>query len=107
MDFSILVFDFGHAVRAKSLRIIKKIGDNVNDIRNWGCAVFALTQLAEGNLEGYVVHKTNSWDVTAGFLLIEEAGGLITNHKNQHWSIDETSFLASNGNLHNQILELL
>ena len=54
-----------------------------------------------------IIQSANSWDIAASFLLIEEAGGRVTNHKNNEWSIDEPAFLASNGRLHESLIKIL
>ncbi len=106
--FALVVYDFGHTAREKSMACIKKAAPYTVDVRNFGCAVYALSSVAQGNAEGYIIHKTNSWDVAAGFLLITEAGGRVTNHEGTPYNLTgERAFVASNGKLHNFFLSLL
>ncbi|MCB0113008.1 MAG: hypothetical protein KDD84_02920, partial [Caldilineaceae bacterium] len=51
----------------------------------------------------------NPWDVAAGKLLIEEAGGIVTNYSNEPYQLGHRSCLASNGQmaLHQALLENL
>ena len=107
LEFSIAVVDFGHTARQKSLDFIRNISQKIVDIRNYGCAVYGLALVAQGDIDAYVIQKTNSWDVSAGFLLIEEAGGKVTNHSNGKWLLNEKAFVASNGKIHDKILGYL
>ena len=107
LDFSFIILDFNSRSRQKSAGIVKKLSSTLVDIRNFGCAVYGLTEVANGNIDAYIIQKTNSWDLAASFLLIEEAGGRVANHKNNEWSIDEPTFRASNGSTHESLIKIL
>ena len=107
MDFAFIILDMNNRARMKSVKFVEKLSSSLADIRNFGCAVYGLAEVAQGNIDAYVIQKTNSWDVAASFLLVEEAGGKVTNHKNNKWSIDEESFIVSNGKLHNALLKYI
>ncbi|MBI2656299.1 hypothetical protein HYX03_00995 [Candidatus Woesearchaeota archaeon] len=47
---------------------------------------------------------TNEWDVAAGFLLVEEAGGKITNLNGEKWSFKGRQYVISNGKIHKELL---
>ena len=64
----------------------------------WGYAL-----LAEGAAEAMIEVDLNSWDAAAPFVLIEEAGGRVTDFDGRR-AIDSGSFLATNGLLHDEIL---
>ena len=107
LDFSFIILDFNSRSRQKSAMIVRKLSSTLVDIRNFGCAVYGLTEIANGNIDAYIIQKTNSWDIAASFLLIEESGGRVTNHKNDAWSIDEPAFLASNSKLHEKLINII
>ena len=67
----------------------------------WGYAL-----LAEGGAEAMVEVGLNAYDAAAPFLLVEEAGGRVTDFAGRR-AIDSGTFLASNGHLHEVILETL
>jgi histidinol-phosphatase len=67
----------------------------------WGYAL-----LAEGAAEAMIEVDLNSWDTAAPMVLIEEAGGRVTDFAGRR-AIDSGSFLATNGLLHDTVLERL
>lgn len=105
LNFYMVGFDFPPAKRHHSLGFLNNIKEHIVDIRDFGCAVYQAALLAEGKLDAYVIQKTNSWDIAAGFLIIEEAGGKVTNFEGKKWNLNDNSFVATNGLLHKEILE--
>ena len=83
---------------------MKKFVNKKIDLRNFGCAVYALLLMACGMGEGYIILSTHEWDVAAGFLLVEEAGGKVTGIKGEKYDLGKNEFVVSNGKLHNEIL---
>ncbi len=51
--------------------------------------------------------KLNPWDMAAGALLVKEAGGTITDFKGENFSIYGDELVASNGLLHDRLIEVL
>ena len=73
-----------------------------------GGASFNTCQLAKGCLDAYILADVKPWYVAAGFLIVKEAGGKVSNFDGSEWAIkDKKDVFASNGKIHNQILELL
>lgn len=67
-------------------------------------ATFA--QIARGALDGAVTPKRpNSWDSLAGAQLVRTAGGIITDIDGERWTTDSDSMVASNGLIHEELLE--
>jgi len=66
----------------------------------FGCAVYAAVMVAEGRSDAFVIFKTNSWDIAAGFLLIEEAGGKITSFRGKPWTPHLGNYVAAAPSLH-------
>jgi histidinol-phosphatase len=64
----------------------------------WGYAL-----LAEGAAEAMIEVDLSAWDVAAPFLLVEEAGGKVTDFQGRR-ALDSGTFLATNGHLHDEIL---
>ena len=91
----------------KKMDMIKKIKGKVYDIRVLGCAVYGYTSIAKGNADAFLSPLTNSWDVAAGALIVEEAGGKVTNFKGKEWDLKQDNFIASNGRLHGGLLKML
>jgi myo-inositol-1(or 4)-monophosphatase len=57
-------------------------------------------------LDGYWEFKLNPWDTSAGYLLVEEAGGRITHFDGGKFTLDSRAVLATNGLIHDEMEEL-
>jgi myo-inositol-1(or 4)-monophosphatase len=79
----------------------------VQGIRRAGAAILDLAHLADGRLDAYWEMHLNPWDWAAGWLMVEEAGGMVTDTHGAPWSLEKTTVAASNGHLHQQFLALL
>jgi myo-inositol-1(or 4)-monophosphatase len=107
LDFSFIVFDSSTKGKRKKMRFMRTLSTMLFDERMVGCAIVAAAWLAEGTIDSYVIFKTNAWDIAAGFLLIEEAGGKITDFNGKKWTPHEGSYVASNKHLHQKMLKLV
>jgi myo-inositol-1(or 4)-monophosphatase len=76
----------------------------VQGIRRAGSAVLDLAHLACGRLDGYWEMHLRPWDWAAGWLLVEEAGGQVTDMRGEPWSLASNDIAASNGLLHPEFL---
>lgn len=76
-------------------------------IRRLGSAALDLAYVACGRLDGFWEVNLNPWDVAAGKIIIEEAGGKITDFYGSKFSIYTKGVLASNGLIHEQMLEVI
>ncbi|MDD2335432.1 MAG: inositol monophosphatase family protein [Geobacteraceae bacterium] len=76
-------------------------------VRRAGAAALDLAYVAAGRLDGFWECKLNPWDVAAGKLLVVEAGGTVTNYANEPYSIADHRILASNGLIHQEMLQVL
>jgi myo-inositol-1(or 4)-monophosphatase len=76
-------------------------------VRRAGAAALDLAYVAAGRLDGYWECKLKPWDVAAGALLVSEAGGRLSNHAGETYSIYDHRILASNGAIHDEMLEVL
>ena len=76
-------------------------------IRRAGSAALDLAYLACGRFDGYWEQKLSPWDIAAGVLLAEEAGGRVTSWKGQKYDIFKGDIVASNGRVHDEMLSVL
>jgi myo-inositol-1(or 4)-monophosphatase len=78
-------------------------------LRRFGSIALELSYVASSRLEGLWEQSVNAWDVMAGIILVREAGGTVTDYSNQesHTVHDGKQVLASNGHIHQQMLEVL
>ncbi len=72
--------------------------------RRFGCASLDLSMLARGWFDGYWETKLKAWDLSAGALLVQEAGGCVTAIDGGVFMSDAGEALASNGKIHKQMV---
>jgi myo-inositol-1(or 4)-monophosphatase len=76
-------------------------------IRRDGSAAIDMAYVACGRFDGFWEEGLNPWDVAAGVLLIEEAGGQVTYYDGSKFSVYEPPICASNGLIHSEMLKIL
>ncbi len=76
-------------------------------VRRLGTTVLSLASIAAGRMEGFYEQDLWPWDIAAGMLLIEEAGGRVSNFAGQPVRSGEGALIASNGHIHRQMLGVL
>ena len=76
-------------------------------VRRAGSAAFDLCAVAAGWYDGFWEMKLNAWDVTAGLLLIEEAGGRVSDFSGGPASLHGRAFVVSNGHIHDAMLQVM
>ncbi len=75
--------------------------------RVFGVAVYNNILVAEGKADINIDHGSNPWDHSAALLLVEEAGGTVTDFNGERWTPQTKNYVASNGKIHNKILNVL
>jgi myo-inositol-1(or 4)-monophosphatase len=76
-------------------------------VRRDGSAAIDMAYVACGRFDGFWEEGLNPWDVAAGKLLIEEAGGRVSYYDDSPFSIYSPPICASNGTIHREMLEVL
>ncbi|MDH3686620.1 MAG: inositol monophosphatase, partial [Myxococcales bacterium] len=76
-------------------------------LRRDGSAALDLCYVAAGRLDGYWELKLQPWDVAAGYLILEEAGGRASDFSGTLSDGSGTEVVASNGHIHDAMLEIL
>ena len=87
-------------------RLIQHFYGNVGSIRMLGSAAIALCYVAAGRLDAYAERYIGQWDFMAGALIVQEAGGLVTNYAGSSDFMDGDSILATNGVVHDDLLQI-
>jgi len=75
-------------------------------VRRAGSAALDLAYVAAGRLDAFWEFNLNPWDTAAGILLIEEAGGRVTDFFGNPFRLDSREILASNGLIHAELVGL-
>jgi len=74
-------------------------------VRRLGSAAIDLCWVACGRFDAFFEHKLQPWDSAAGFLILEEAGGKVTNYNGEYYSPYQPSIIATNGFIHDEMIE--
>ncbi|MBU0699321.1 MAG: inositol monophosphatase [Proteobacteria bacterium] len=76
-------------------------------LRRLGSAAIDLCYVACGRFDGFWEQNLKPWDTAAGELIAREAGAIVTDFSNRTFTINKTEILATNGNIHQEMLGLL
>ncbi len=79
----------------------------VRAVRRLGSAAIDLCYVAAGRMDGFWERDLKPWDIAGGALIVTEAGGRITNMDGQPFTSRGGHVLATNGHLHNVMLEVI
>jgi len=74
-------------------------------VRRLGSAAIDLCWVAAGRFDGFYEHQLNAWDSAAGFIIVEEAGGKVTDLNGNAYSPYQPGIIATNGVLHDELVE--
>jgi myo-inositol-1(or 4)-monophosphatase len=102
-------FPYDHQTRAAFyLSFVRKLMEKTRGLRRLGAAALDLCWTACGRFDGYWEFNIKPWDAAAGTLIVEEAGGTVTDFNGRPYSLADTSkTLATNGRLHGLIVPSL
>jgi len=76
-------------------------------VRRLGSAAIDLCWVAAGRFDGFYEHKLEPWDSAAGYLIVEEAGGKVTDFEGNKFSPYQHRVLATNGKIHEEMLGVI
>lgn len=107
---SLLATGFPYDVRRRpttSLDYFGRFVTSAQAIRRDGSAALDLCYLACGRFDGFWEQGLAPWDMAAGFLIVEEAGGCVTTFDGGPFTIYKPEMLATNGLIHQEMMEVL
>ena len=76
-------------------------------VRRLGSAAIDLCWVAAGRFDGFFEHQLQAWDSAAGYLMVREAGGKVTNLAGKEYSPYQPGIVATNGHIHDELLSYL
>src|SRR5690606_8544812 len=82
-----------------NLKSIVHLAPKVRNIRSVGSAALHLAHLAAGRLSGFWEYNLNAWDLAAGALILQEAGGEISDVEGNSYQLEVRNVVASNGHI--------
>src|SRR5674476_1136049 len=86
------------------LQVFEKLIRKGVPVRRLGSAAIDLCWVAAGRFDGFYEHQLFAWDSAAGFLMVEEAGGKVTDFKGNYYSPYQPHLVATNGKIHAELL---
>ena len=89
------------------LRSMENLLPHTQDIRRLGAASVDLCYVANGIFDGFYECNLKPWDVAAGILLVEEAGGRVSDWRGEPYRLGDPVIVVSNGKNHDKIIEKL
>lgn len=76
-------------------------------VRRLGSAAIDLCWVAAGRFDGFYEHKLEAWDSSAGYIIVEEAGGKVTDLKGNKFSPYQHGIIATNGKIHDKLVAVV
>ena len=106
---AVIGLDWGRSYeqRERLLELLGSLAHHVHTIRAVGSAAQALAWVACGRLDVYINLSIGPWDCAAGRVIINEAGGIVSNLGGRPWQISDPGCVASNGPLHENVLKVV
>jgi len=90
-----------------NLELFKKFILTAQAVRRPGSAAIDLCCVASGKFDGFWEMKLKPWDQAAGFLIVEEAGGKVTDFDGGGFNPYKKKILATNGRIHEKMIEVI
>lgn len=110
LNESLLATGFPYDNENKSelhLSIIRQFLKSTHGIRRLGSAAIDLAYVACGRLDGFFEYNLNAWDVAAGVLILQEAGGKVTDFNGGDDYLFGRQLCASNTSIHDEMLRVI
>lgn len=107
LEKSLLVTGFPYDIReghVTNLGLFNHLIVKAQAVRRDGSAALDLSYLAAGRFDGFWELKLKPWDVAAGILIVEEAGGTVTTFSGEQIEITSPDLLATNGSIHREMM---
>lgn len=98
-------FNQNEEALVEQLEIFSRVVRKSRGVRRAGAAAYDLAMVARGSFDGFWEKNLKAWDVAAGILLVQEAGGMVTNYEGKAHSVFDSSLLATNRKIHSELLK--
>ncbi len=93
--------------RNNNMNYFRALAMNAQAVRRAGSAALDLAYVAAGRFDGFWELKLMPWDTAAGWLLVTEAGGIVTDLSGGPFGLRSPHMLAGNGIINNEMLRIL
>ena len=89
-----------------TLQMLRKIWPSLKTARMIGSSALSISYVAAGRMDIFVHHRLQPYDQAAGLILMEEAGGLITDREGNRAQLYSDGLIASSSIIHQQFMEI-
>jgi myo-inositol-1(or 4)-monophosphatase len=103
---SLMVTGFPYKDKAINLPYLEKVVKEARGMRRFGAASLDMCYIASGHFDGYWEFGLKAWDIAAGTLIINEAGGQVTDTNGHTIDLFGQDILCTNGHIHKETIEL-
>ncbi|XID90551.1 inositol monophosphatase family protein [Paenibacillaceae bacterium WGS1546] len=93
-----------HMALPANLKALQSLAPKVRNLRVSGSAALHLAYVAAGRLSGFWEYNLSAWDVAAGSLLVQEAGGRMSDLAGEPYHLGVRNVAASNGKIHDELI---
>ncbi|REJ71811.1 MAG: inositol monophosphatase [Planctomycetota bacterium] len=100
-------YDRGAMMEATLAAVADLFRQNIHGIRRFGTASLDLCHVGSGYYGAFFEYELSPWDFAAGRLFVEEAGGKVSTCAGEPLPVEKTHLLATNGALHDSVLEIV
>ncbi len=110
LERALVVSGFPYDVRERMEEYLpawREFLNHAQGVRRLGAAAIDMACIACGRMEGFWEHGLSAWDVAAGWVIIEEAGGRVTKLDGSPFDNHSVSLLCTNGKVHDEMLAVL
>ncbi|PLV60155.1 bifunctional fructose-1,6-bisphosphatase/inositol-1-monophosphatase [Thermotoga sp. KOL6] len=87
-------------------RFIGKMEKRTRRVRILGSAALNACYVGAGRVDFFVTWRINPWDIAAGFIIVKEGGGKITDFAGKEVNVFSKNFIFSNGLIHEEVLKI-
>ena len=94
-------------IKSKIFSEYINVSNNVSSVRKFGSAALDMAYVACGRFDGYWQRELNYWDISAGIVLLREAGGFVDFFEDDPNMPLKKNVLATNSNIHDELKELI
>ncbi len=111
LDDATIIFCHGYrpAEMRRGAKLYAAIHPKIQYCRMYGSAAFEMAMVASGGEDAFIYSGAKPWDIAPGVLLVEEAGGIVTDEAGRAWMPGRPTrtLIVSNGHLHDELLAIV
>ena len=98
---------FSSNIKEKIFSEYINVSKKVSNVRKFGSAALDMAYVASGRFDGYWQRELNYWDIAAGIIIVQEAGGFINFFEQNKKETLKKNIIATNANIHEEFVDLI